>query len=63
MKKKGTKSKAAKMRDLPQKAVNAKTARGVKGGGAALRKSVKQDDGPEESITFVYGGLGVKYTP
>jgi hypothetical protein len=48
MKKKATKSKAAKsMRDLPAKRVNAKTASGVKGG---------------ENITFEYGKYEVKYT-
>jgi hypothetical protein len=47
-KKKTRKSKAAKsMRDLPEKRVDAKTAKAVKGGG----------------ITFVYTKPTVTYTP
>jgi len=37
----------------------------VSGGIIAVRPvgSTRTDEGPEESITFVYGKLGVKYTP
>lgn len=57
MKKKTRKSKAAKsMRDLPAKALNAKTAKGVKGGGKS-----KGSDAPTESISFNYGKIDYKY--
>jgi hypothetical protein len=38
---------------------------GVSGGIIAVHPvgSSRADEGPEESITFVYGKLGVKYTP
>jgi hypothetical protein len=35
-KKKAVKSKTARMRDLPAKTLNAKAAKGVKGGGGSL---------------------------
>ena len=46
-KKKTRKSKAAKLRDLPAKKLNAKTAKGVKGG--------------DEVISFNYGKIKYEY--
>jgi hypothetical protein len=60
MKKRTTTSKPAKsVRTLPTKAVRRKTADGIRGGAAKPHS----DEGPTEDITFVYGKLGVKYTP
>jgi hypothetical protein len=64
--KKGKTTKAKRVRNLPAKAINSKTGRGVKGGvllSNATAAQPRSDEGPEESITFVYGKLGVKYTP
>ena len=51
-KKKTRKSKAAKsMRDLPAKTLDAKTAKGVKGGE------------PSENVSLSYGKVHVEYKP
>jgi len=49
-------------RSLPAKAVRRKTADGVKGGHTGTTKR-RSDERPEESITFVYGRLGVEDKP
>jgi len=62
-KKRTTTSKSARsLRNLPAKAVRRKTSDRVRGGYTGTTKP-HSDEGPEESITFVYGKLGVKYTP
>jgi hypothetical protein len=43
------------MRDLPKKTLNAKTAKGVKGGGK------KGSEVPTESISLNYGKIEFKY--
>ena len=44
------------MRNLPAKAVNAKTAKGVRGGSAP-----KQPDAPTESVSLNYGKIKWEY--
>jgi len=63
MKRKGTKtSKSRSLNSLPAKSVRRTTSEGVRGGYTGTTRA-HSDDGPTESITFVYGKLGVKYTP
>ncbi len=48
----------------PQAELSEEQLDNVSGGIIAVRApSLQADEGPEESITFVYGKLGVKYTP
>ncbi len=59
-KKKTRKSKTVKsMKNLPQKAIDTKTAQGVRGGSRAA----KGGDTPTESVGFNYGKIEFKYTP
>jgi hypothetical protein len=48
-----------RVKSLPAKTLAAKAAKGVKGGAPGVKVA---DEGPKETITFVYGGLEVKYS-